>query len=145
MADFTVQVQPAQPAEPAQRVDLMQVVMAAEAQTKKQAHFEAFSGYRRTHDDLTLIANAAYAMRTRYDEAENLYAQWAYAPVPADRARLYLLAGMSTTEAVEHWEPRFAAAKDNDTLTQTTAALETLAALRAPAHVHVRRARGSRA
>lgn len=113
---------------------LLREVEMAEVQAKKQAHFEAFSGHRRNHADLTLIANAAYTMRTRYDESENLYAQWAYAPVPADRARLYLLAGMSTTEAVEHWEPRFAAATDDDTLAQTTAVLETLAALRAPAH-----------
>lgn len=105
-----------------------------EVRTKKQAHFEAFSGQRRAPEDLDAISNAAYTMRSKYGDAEDLYAAWAYAPVPVERVVSYILADIHLDEAQAHWEPRFATSDPHD-----VAALEMLLALRMPTHALRRR------
>lgn len=115
----------------------------SEVLAKKQAYFEHVSGQRRTPDDLDLIADAAYAVRDDYESAEDLYRQWACASVPVERIRLYMGSEMPVMEALTEWEPRFKMAESPGSsaveASQTTAALEALIALRAPAHARLGR------
>lgn len=106
------------------------------ARTIKQTHFEAISGQRRNAEDLEALCEAAYTVQHSYKNAEDLYATWVYAPVPAHRAVSYMLAEMGLDEALTMWEPRFAAAD-----TQAVSALEMLVALRTPEHAVLRGAR----
>lgn len=104
----------------------------AEVVAQKVAHFERFSGHRRTRDDLDAIADAAYRMRDTYVDAEDLYLVWAYAALPAERAVRYLLANMTEQEALDEWEPRFTGDVDADA--EVWAALDLMVGLRMPPH-----------
>lgn len=108
-----------------------------EVATKKQEHFAAFSGHRRNKTDLDAITEAAYRIRENYEDAEDLFRVWVYAPVPAERAVRYMLAEMTDDEALYGWEPRFTG--EPHEAEEALAALDLMVGLRMPAHARQRR------